>query len=83
MQATEPQEDELLVVEAPHESAPTSPLPEVGEHHDEFFGHSEGTANSKGTDKETQHILPVPVSPGVKVGSASSTTFDDILNGQR
>ena len=34
-------DDEVLVVEAPTESAPTSPT--VDEHHDDFFGHGEPT----------------------------------------
>ncbi|KIW14234.1 hypothetical protein PV08_07016 [Exophiala spinifera] len=40
-------EDEVLVVEAPIESAPSSPTPH--EHHDEFFGHGE---LSEGQEKE-------------------------------
>ena len=35
------EEDEILVVAAPTESAPGSPGPQ--EHLDEFFGHGEGT----------------------------------------
>ena len=39
MLADDSPENEVLVVEAPTESAPTSPAPD--EHHDEFFGHGE------------------------------------------
>lgn len=46
MQNTDQQHDELLVVEAPHESAPTSPLSLENEHHDEFFGHGEDLQDS-------------------------------------
>ncbi|KAK4941405.1 hypothetical protein LTR10_018674 [Elasticomyces elasticus] len=38
-------EDEVLVVEAPTDSAPASPA--AGEHHDEFFGHMEPPAAEK------------------------------------
>ncbi|KAL6248105.1 hypothetical protein RBB50_005453 [Rhinocladiella similis] len=34
-------EDEVLVVEAPTESEPSSPVATADEHHDEFFGHGE------------------------------------------
>jgi len=36
--------DEVLVVEAPAESAPTSPNVSGDEHHDDFFGHGESPA---------------------------------------
>ncbi|EXJ70747.1 uncharacterized protein A1O5_05737 [Cladophialophora psammophila CBS 110553] len=44
-QAEDDVEDEVLVVEAPMESAPTSPAND--EHHDEFFGHGEPSAMMK------------------------------------
>ena len=40
-QPVDEEENEVLVVEAPTESAPTSPAPD--EHHDDFFGHGEPT----------------------------------------
>jgi hypothetical protein len=40
--------DEVLVVEAPVESAPTSPV--VDEHHDDFFGHGEPESHSGATE---------------------------------
>lgn len=41
MMHDEDAESEVLVVEAPTESAPTSPAPVADEHHDDFFGHGE------------------------------------------
>ena len=51
-------ESEVLVVEAPTESAPTSPAVDENEHHDEFFGHGESTAI------EEQVKPPLPVRRG-------------------
>jgi hypothetical protein len=51
-QDNEPEND-ILVVEAPSESAPASPA--VNEHHDEFFGHGETTV------PETIPKPPLPV----------------------
>ncbi|OAP55768.1 hypothetical protein AYL99_09920 [Fonsecaea erecta] len=47
-------EDEVFVVEAPTESAPTSPVND--EHHDGFFGHGEPTV----TTKEQVDPSPLP-----------------------
>jgi hypothetical protein len=45
--------DEVLVVEAPVESAPTSPA--VDEHHDDFFGHGEPESHSGVTEDLADH----------------------------
>ena len=45
-QGTDEQADDVLVVEAPQESAPTSPA--AGEHHDPFFGHGEDATSAAG-----------------------------------
>lgn len=55
--------DELLVVEAPAESNPTSPL---NEHHDEFFGHGEDKkeevlAEEAVPKKEVKRPPPLPM----------------------
>lgn len=54
MQTNNLPEDEVLVVEAPTESAPTTPA--ADEHHDDFFGHGETTA----VDAEMQESGTVP-----------------------
>jgi hypothetical protein len=51
--------DEVLVVEAPVESAPTSPT--VDEHHDDFFGHGEPESHSGATeDLANQEVERAP-----------------------
>lgn len=60
MQTAAPQDDELLVVEAPHESAPTSPLPAENEHHDEFFGHGEDLSDSSRAGDVPKSAPPLP-----------------------
>lgn len=51
-------EDEILVVEAPTESNPSTP---AGEHHDDFFGHGEGPDNDKAQNSELQSPPPLPI----------------------
>jgi hypothetical protein len=57
MQTSRDPADEVLVVEAPAESAPTSPMQD--EHHDEFFGHGEGEVeNTKPSETIVRPELP-------------------------
>ncbi|EHY60906.1 Nucleus-vacuole junction protein 2 [Exophiala dermatitidis] len=49
LQLADETENEVLVVEAPTESAPASPVATDAEHHDEFFGHSEDVAETSET----------------------------------
>lgn len=52
-------EDEVLVVEAPTDSAPASPAAE--EHHDEFFGHTEpAVAQEPVASVPEEPVAPVP-----------------------
>lgn len=54
-----PQEDELLVVEAPHDSAPPTPSIDL-EHLDEFFGHGEELSNRSQTHVTPTYAPPLP-----------------------
>lgn len=59
-QGNDEHKDEVLVVEAPVESAPTSPV--VDEHHDDFFGHGEPESHSGVTeDLADQEVERAPV----------------------
>jgi len=55
LQVDDAAEDEVLVVEAPTESAPASPA--ADEHHDEFFGH--GEPNESGESGEVEEVEEV------------------------
>src|SRR5277367_646920 len=59
-QGDDEHKDEVLVVEAPVESAPTSPV--VDEHHDDFFGHGEPESHSGVTeDLADQEVERAPI----------------------
>ncbi|KAJ9613896.1 hypothetical protein H2200_002032 [Cladophialophora chaetospira] len=66
--ADEEAENEVLVVEAPTESAPTSPAHD--EHHDEFFGHGE----SPQTMEEELEAPPLPEGDNEAVEPAAALT---------
>jgi len=66
MRADDPSESEVLVVEAPTESAPATPVPTDEEHHDDFFGHGESTGVDEPIPKPVgKPTLPArrPVAP--------------------
>ncbi|KIX05148.1 uncharacterized protein Z518_06020 [Rhinocladiella mackenziei CBS 650.93] len=54
IQPDDESEADVLVVEAPTESAPTSPAAVTDEHHDDFFGHGE----TPDTESDTKPPLP-------------------------
>ena len=62
--------DEVLVVEAPVESAPTSPL--IDEHHDEFFGHGEPEIQPAITQEATDRDAEA-----AKAGATEYAMYDD------
>lgn len=65
LQNADGQDDELLVVEAPRESAPTSPLSAEDEHHDDFFGHGEDVPGTRSSETSiSKHAPPLPNRPG-------------------
>ena len=79
LQMTEPQDEELLVVEAPQESAPTTPHPSApatphpteNEHHDDFFGHGEGEGAQKQNAtaaQQPENAPPLPRRPSGRQG---------------
>ena len=81
-QSTEGQDDELLVVAAPHDSVPTSPAPTENEHHDEFFGHGEddtGTKLEVPKEDPPKYTPPLPRRPQSRDEDAVATNFDQIL----
>ncbi|KAK5053164.1 hypothetical protein LTR84_002138 [Exophiala bonariae] len=67
-------ESEVLVVEAPMESAPTSPAPGQDEHHDDFFGHGEPAGNDR-------HSTPPPL-PARDRDSPPNYEDDDLRENQ-
>ncbi|KIV83130.1 hypothetical protein PV11_05183 [Exophiala sideris] len=69
-------EDEVLVVEAPTDSAPASPA--AGEHHDEFFGHMEPPAAEESVTSVSEEHIPVePEEPTTTVPEESVPTVAD------
>ncbi|KAK5322710.1 hypothetical protein LTR93_005914 [Exophiala xenobiotica] len=58
LQVDDAAEDEVLVVEAPTESAPASPAGD--EHHDEFFGHGESSGSGEVEESEERAKLQEP-----------------------
>lgn len=75
LQNSDPQDYELLVVEAPQESAPTSPLPAENEHHDDFFGHSEDAPEPKLVHAVApKYAPPLPSRPSTRDGNTSAST---------
>jgi len=83
IQDTEGQDDELLVVAAPHDSVPTSPAPTEDEHHDEFFGHGEdgpGTQLEVPKEEPPGYTPPLPSRrPQSREEGNIPTSFDQIL----
>ncbi|KIX97434.1 uncharacterized protein Z520_06886 [Fonsecaea multimorphosa CBS 102226] len=66
-------EDEVFVVEAPTESAPTSPAND--EHHDDFFGHGEPTSAT------TEPLEPSPPpSNGSEIDEPAAVSAKEHLN---
>ncbi|KIV97865.1 hypothetical protein PV10_01568 [Exophiala mesophila] len=63
-------EDEVMVVEAPTESAPTSPAPSADENHDDFFGHGEASAEE------------LPPKPPLPARRRSESPHEDFTQGQ-
>jgi hypothetical protein len=63
-------ENEVLVVEAPTESAPASPM--ANEHHDEFFGHGEASSNTEDRGQPPA----IPGEPG-EVGDPTAITTEE------
>ena len=81
-QDTEGEDDELLVVPAPQESAPASPAPVDSEHHDEFFGHGEAYEVSRQEMSKQalpKYAPPLPSRPASKDENVVATSFDQIL----
>lgn len=79
LQVDDAAEDEVLVVEAPTESAPASPA--ADEHHDEFFGHGEPSESGEVEEPdepvklEEPPVLQEPIKPPLpELDSASSET---------
>jgi hypothetical protein len=56
--------DEVLIVEAPIESTPTSPA--VDEHHDDFFGHGEPESQLAVVEEATDREAEVPMAHSTK-----------------
>ena len=74
-------EDEVLVVEAPTESAPTSPAADVN--HDEFFGHTEELSESDTVmhaEPATHSMSDPPAATAAAEESSSSIWQDDRVN---
>lgn len=59
-------ENEVMVVEAPTESAPTSPAPSSDENHDDFFGHGEALP---------EELPPKPPLPARRQSESSHEDF--------
>jgi hypothetical protein len=77
-------EDEVLVVEAPTESAPASPA--ADEHHDEFFGH--GESSESGEVEESQEraklqeppVLGEPIKPPLPERDSTSDVTQHVMD---
>ncbi|EXJ81891.1 hypothetical protein A1O1_07956 [Capronia coronata CBS 617.96] len=70
-------ESEVLVVEAPTESAPTSPV--TDETHDDFFGHGEDTTISSDETTEARPIPPpLPIRRSLETTPASPEDKDEM-----
>ncbi|KAK5956380.1 hypothetical protein OHC33_002957 [Knufia fluminis] len=82
-QHTEGEDDELLVVAAPQDSAPATPAPVENEHHDEFFGHGEDdrSLEQKNPKKDLpKYAPPLPSRrPESREEDTVATSFDEIL----